>query len=88
MEIDERFHHLVYRATRNKFLEDALSRLYDLSARLWYMSLNRVSCRAVREAIREHAEVVAAMEAGDAGDAERIMQRHIASFHERMREVL
>jgi len=88
MDIDDRFHHLVYQATNNKFLEDALDRLYALSARLWYKSLDRLPHQVVREAIGEHAAVVEALEEGNAADAERIMQGHIATFQEQMRAVL
>jgi len=88
MDIDGRFHHLLYQATSNKFLEDVLDRLYALSARLWYMSLGRVSHQVVREAIREHAAVVEALEEGNAEDAERIMRGHIAVFQEQMRATL
>ncbi len=88
MDIDSRFHNLLYRATHNEFLEDILDRLYTLSARLWYMSLDRVSHQVVREAIEEHAEVIKALEKGDAEEAERVIQRHIATFQEQMRAAL
>lgn len=88
MDIDDRFHHLLYRATNNKFLEDVLDRLYTLSARLWYLSLDRVSHQVVREAIEEHMEVVKALEKRDAEEAERVIQRHIATFQEKMRAAL
>jgi len=88
MDIDDRFHHLLYQAANNKFLEDVLNRLYALSARLWYMSLDRLSHQVVREAIREHTEVVRALEKGDAEEAERVIQRHIATFQEQLRAVL
>ncbi len=88
MAIDDRFHHLLYQATNNKFLEDVLARLYALSARLWYVSLDRLSHRVVREAIRQHAEVIEALEERNAEDAERIIKGHIATFQEQMRAVL
>jgi DNA-binding GntR family transcriptional regulator len=88
MDIDDRFHHLLYQATHNKFLEDVLKRLYTLSARLWYLSLERVSHQVVREAIEEHTEVVQALEERDADEAERVIQRHIATFQEKMRAAL
>jgi DNA-binding GntR family transcriptional regulator len=88
LDIDDRFHHLLYQAANNKFLEDVLDRLYTLSARLWFMSLERLSHQVVKEAIREHTEVVVALEKGDAEEAERVIQRHIATFQEKMRAAL
>jgi DNA-binding GntR family transcriptional regulator len=88
LDIDDRFHHLLYQAANNKFLEDVLDRLYTLSARLWFMSLERLSHQVVKEAIREHTEVVVALEKGDAEEAERVIQSHIATFQEKMRAAL
>ena len=88
MDIDDRFHHLLYQATHNKFLEDVLDRLYTLSARLWYMSLDRLSHQVVSEAIKEHTKVVEALEKRDAKEAERVIQRHIGTFQEKLRAAL
>jgi DNA-binding GntR family transcriptional regulator len=88
LDIDDRFHRLLYRAANNKFLEDVLDRLYTLSARLWYMSLDRLSHQVVKEAIREHTEVVVALEKGDAEEAERVIQTHIATFQKELRAAL
>lgn len=88
MDLDDRFHHLLYRASNNKFLEDALDRLYTLSARLWYVSLDRLAHQTIKESIEKHTKIIEALEEGNAKEAERIMQEHVTVFQEQLRAVL
>lgn len=88
MDRDKRFHHLLYRATRNKFLEDILDQLYTLSLRLWYFSLERLSPEAMQAAMKDHLQVIEALKEGDADRAEQAMQRHVERFQKQMKAVL
>lgn len=86
MSIDKRFHRLLYAAADNEFLADILDRLYDLSLRLWYLVLSRLS--EVRHSIEQHCEVYDALREGDADRAEAVIQKHIAEFQQSMKAVL
>lgn len=88
MDRDKRFHYLVYEAADNKFLEDMLDQLYTLSLRLWYISLDKLSSQAMKEAIEEHLEIIEALREGDSDKAESAMQAHVVGFQKQMREVL
>jgi len=86
MEIDERFHELLYQASDNEFLIETLRRLHALSLRLWYFALDRLG--NVKDVMEEHIEIVQALKAGDGERAERVLQRHIAEFQQRIRAVV
>lgn len=85
MELDQRLHQAVYRATHNRFLEDALERYFRLSLRLWYMVLDRVR---MDEAVQEHREILEAIIAGDGNRAESAIRGHVVAFEHAVRKVL
>jgi DNA-binding GntR family transcriptional regulator len=78
IRLDHEAHRLLAKAAHNEFLEETLERLYNHVLRLWYVSLHRV--QRLREAIEEHREIIALVEAGDGEGAARIMRAHIAEF--------
>jgi DNA-binding GntR family transcriptional regulator len=86
MEVDERFHRLLYEAADNKFLADSLDRLHALSLRLWFLVLDRLG--NVWSAIDQHREILDAVKAGEAEDAERLIKQHIADFQSEIKEAL
>lgn len=86
MEIDRRFHAVVYQASDNEFLADILSRFYDLSLRLWFLVLNRLG--DVHHAIEQHRGVAEALEAGEEARAEKLVRQHVIEFQQRIRAVL
>src|SRR6184192_510008 len=86
MQLDQRIHRVIYRATRNPFLEATLERYFNLSLRLWYLVLDRQV--RLREAVDEHVELLKAMLAGDGDNAEEIMRRHVIGFEREIRKVL
>ena len=86
MEIDKRFQRVLYQAAGNKFLTDALERLYDSGLRLWHLVLHRLG--DVRDAIEQHREVLEALEARDEKLAESLIQQHIADFQNAIKAVL
>ena len=78
IEVDHRAHVLLAQAAHNEFLEETLERLYSHVLRLWYVSLHKVG--RLREAIAEHREIVAAIQAQDGGRAAQAMRAHVAGF--------
>jgi DNA-binding GntR family transcriptional regulator len=86
MNIDERFHELLYEAADNEFLEDVLRRLHALSFRLWHLVLNRLG--NVRSAMEQHIEIAAALQARDGARAGALLQQHVADFQREIRAVL
>lgn len=88
MDRDKRFHHLVYQAADNPFLEDTLGQFYTLSLRLWYLALDRLHHAAMREATKEHLTIIDAFKRRDADAAEDRMRQHVRSFHDHIRAVL
>lgn len=86
MEIDERYHKMLYEAARNEFLADTLSRLHALSMRLWYLVLDGLS--DVRHAIEQHRDITKALAAGDEDRAEKLVQQHIAEFQREIKAAL
>jgi DNA-binding GntR family transcriptional regulator len=86
MEIDERFHRLLYEAADNEFLADSLDRLHALSLRLWFLVLDRLD--NVWSAIDQHRVIVDALKVGDAERAELLIKRHISDFQNEIKEAL
>jgi len=86
MDIDKRFQRILYQAADNKFLTDALERLYDSGLRLWHLVLHRLG--DVRDAIEQHREVLEALKARDEKMAESLIQQHIADFQNAIKAVL
>lgn len=78
IEIDERCHAIMYAATDNRFLEDALTTLYTLSLRLWYYFLPRIG--SMQEAVLEHRRILVALQSGDGDRAARLLAHHINAF--------
>lgn len=86
MRLDQQIHREIYRAARNPFLEATLERYFNLSLRLWYLVLDRQA--GLREAVREHAELLRAILAGDGPAADESMRRHVTGFEREIRKVL
>jgi DNA-binding GntR family transcriptional regulator len=86
MRLDQLIHLQIYRAARNPFLESTLERYFNLSLRLWYLVLDREV--GLREALREHQELLRAILAGDPERAEESMRRHVTNFEQEIRKAL
>lgn len=86
MAIDERFHEALYEAADNEFIADTSRRLHALSFRLWHLVLDRLG--NVRAAMDQHVEIAEAIKAGDAQEAEAVIQRHISEFQQEIKAVL
>lgn len=86
MRLDQKVHRRIYRSARNSFLESTLERYFNLSLRLWYLVLDREV--GLREAVKEHVEMLRAILVGDADAAEESMRRHVTGFEREIRKVL
>ena len=86
MRLDQQIHRQIYRAARNAFLEATLEQYFNLSLRLWYLVLDREV--GLREAIKEHVELLQAILSGDAERAEKSMHRHVTGFEQEIRKHL
>jgi DNA-binding GntR family transcriptional regulator len=86
MRLDQRIHRQIYKSARNPFLEATLERYFNLSLRLWYLVLDREV--GLREALREHMELLRAILAGDPDRAEDSMRRHVSNFEQEIRKAL
>src|SRR5204862_5263360 len=86
MELDARVHRFVYRCTGNPYLEETLTRYFNLSLRIWYLVIDRLPHLFVR--VHEHQDVLDAIAAGDPPRARDILAGHIATFEDEIRAVL
>jgi DNA-binding GntR family transcriptional regulator len=86
MDIDARFHQLLYQAADNEFLAGVLKRFYDLSLRIWYLVLERIG--DVHDSIAQHKGLVNALKAHDEDLAEALIQEHVIQFQQEIKNAL
>lgn len=86
LELDHRFHQSVAKAAHNKYLAEALERLFGLSQRLWYLALPRLGF--LPSSVEEHLELVEAIDRRDPERAAQLMHDHVAEFYANVRTVL
>jgi DNA-binding GntR family transcriptional regulator len=86
IEIDSAFHRALARSAHNTYLEDSLSRMYNLNLRLWYFSLSKIG--PMREAIEQHRGVVEAIKCHDVHIAEAAVRKHIRDFQMRVKAII
>lgn len=86
MNIDERFHELLYQAADNEFLTDTLRRLHALSFRIWHVVLDRIG--SVRQAMEQHVQIAEAIKEGDGLRAESLVQQHVSGFQQEIKDAL
>lgn len=85
-DVDHKFHQAIARAAGNKYLADALERLFGLSQRLWYLALPHLGF--LPSAVERHLDLVEAIKAHDPDHAESIMRDHVSEFYAQVRKVL
>jgi DNA-binding GntR family transcriptional regulator len=86
MALDARVHRFIYRCTGNPYLEQTLTRYFNLSLRIWHLVLDRLPHLFTR--VHEHDELLRAISEGDARRARRVLSDHIATFEREIRGVL
>jgi DNA-binding GntR family transcriptional regulator len=87
IDLDERIHHSIYRATHNRFLEATLEQYYALALRIWMIALGAQGPE-LADAVSEHTELLQLIVGGDGKRAARLMREHVRHFEETMREAL
>jgi DNA-binding GntR family transcriptional regulator len=85
-DFDHRFHQAIAQAAHNKYLARTLDHLFGLSQRLWYLALPHIEF--LPGAVEKHLDLVRAIKAGNAEQAEQIMSSHVQNFYDKVREVL
>ena len=86
MDLDERIHRAVYRATHNDLLEATLEQYYVLALRIWSIALDRA--HELEEAVEAHRALLEAIQAGDGERAADTMRAHVQDFEQAMHRVL
>jgi DNA-binding GntR family transcriptional regulator len=86
MALDERVHRAIYAAAHNPFLAATLEEYYVLALRIWHLALDRTS--ELESAVHSHRPLLEAILEGDAGEAARIMRKHVGNFERAMRPAL
>jgi DNA-binding GntR family transcriptional regulator len=81
MSLDRRSHHLVSQAAGNKFLRNEFELFYDLSLRIWHLSLYRLQATETL-GVEDHVRIMAAIEARDGARAKQVMREHIQHFYD------
>jgi DNA-binding GntR family transcriptional regulator len=83
---NERFHHLLYAQSGNRFMEGEALRLHRRLKPYRRLQL-RLRGR-MAQSLSEHSEIVAALEAGDGGRAARAIYDHVAVQGEKFRRLM
>lgn len=86
MGIDTRVHRTIYQCTHNRYLEATLGQYYNLALRIWSLFFDRLP--DVTEHVGEHADLLKAVIAGDADQADRIAVAHVDHFEQAIRQVI
>ena len=86
MTLDHRFHILLAQCSRNSILISEIGMLYNLSRRIWYYYLDRLTPEDL--AFAAFGKVVDALEQRDEAAAESALREHIADFSTSIRKQL
>jgi DNA-binding GntR family transcriptional regulator len=86
LDIDRRCHEIIWHAAGNRFLTDTLDVLYAQSDRVWHMYL--VDVADTREAVAEHAGILATLRSGDADAVAAEVEAHVKAFDAQVRSAV
>jgi DNA-binding GntR family transcriptional regulator len=81
-ELDFAFHHIIARATSNRFLADTIARLHRLATRFGYIGWQRD--RSAIPSLVEHGDILRALKNRDPDQAERLTQIHNLNAKDRI----
>ena len=82
--VDRQFHITLADATQNQFLSRELALFYNLSLRIWYLSLS--SIQSIDIDVEAHPNILDAIKQQDTALAEERMREHIQHFHQAIRK--
>lgn len=86
IEIDTRFHEIIYQASQNPILQEFLENLHSRCARLWSSSLSEII--PVREIAGQLREVYGALKDRNAEKAGQLMEDHVQYFIDKIKNQL
>ena len=86
IEIDTRFHEIIYQAAQNPILQEILENLHSRCARLWGSSLSGVI--PIPEIIHQLKEIYSALEQRNPRMAGRLMEEHVRYFIDHIKSQL
>lgn len=86
IDLDERIHRTIYRATHNQLLEETLEWYYTHALRIWMLALGRT--KELGPAVQEHRDLLDAIARGNGERAATLMHHHVLDFELAMRDVL
>jgi DNA-binding GntR family transcriptional regulator len=86
IEIDTRFHEIIYTATQNPILQEILENLHSRCARLWNSALSGLI--PVSIIINQLKEIYSSLEHRDRERASQLMEQHVRYFIDHIRSQL
>lgn len=86
MALDARVHRFIYRCAGNPYLEETLTRYFNLSLRIWHLVIGRLPHLFAN--VLEHRLLLEAISGGDRERSARIAAEHVAHFEREIRSVL
>lgn len=86
IEIDTRFHEIIYTASQNPILQEILENLHSRCARLWNSALSGLI--PVSIIINQLKEIYASLEHRDRERASQLMEQHVRYFIDHIRSQL
>jgi DNA-binding GntR family transcriptional regulator len=86
IEMDTRFHEIIYQATQNPILQEMLENLHGRCARLWNSALSGVI--PIATIISQLREIYSALERRDAERAAKLMETHVRYFIDQIKSQL
>jgi DNA-binding GntR family transcriptional regulator len=86
MALDARVHRFIYRCAGNPYLEETLTRFFNLSLRIWHLVIDRLPHLFAR--VHEHDDLLHAIAAGEPDRARAILGDHVSTFEREIRSVL
>jgi DNA-binding GntR family transcriptional regulator len=86
IEMDTRFHEIIYQATQNPILQEMLENLHGRCARLWNSALSDVI--PISTIISQLREIYSALERRDAEKAGKLMESHVRYFIDQIKSQL
>ncbi|NWF53771.1 MAG: GntR family transcriptional regulator [Syntrophaceae bacterium] len=86
IEIDARFHEIIYQAAQNPILQEILENLHSRCARLWGSSLSSVI--PIPEILHQLKDIYSALEKREPETAGRLMEQHVRYFIDHIKSQL
>ncbi len=86
IEVDTRFHEIIYQAAQNPILQEILENLHSRCARLWGSSLSGVI--PIPEILHQLKEIYAALEQKNPQKAGQLMEDHVRYFIDHIKSQL